>query len=202
MRICVFCGSATGRGSGYAEAAAGLGRLLAERDIALVYGGATVGTMGILADAALAGGGSVYGVIPDQLVDWEIAHRGLTELHQVADMHQRKAKMTELADAFIALPGGAGTLEELFEVWTWAQLGLHSKPIGLLDVDGYWSAMLPLLDHMVAEGFLKAEYRDALQFDDDPRQLLSKLADTEPPAPKWSGAAASSVTGSANTITP
>ncbi|WP_228265989.1 LOG family protein [Microlunatus elymi] len=191
MRICVFCGSSTGRIPAYAQAAAGLGRLLAERGIGLVYGGATVGTMGVMADAALAAGGQVYGVIPGQLVDREIAHRSLTELYEVADMHQRKAKMAELADAFIALPGGAGTLEELFEVWTWAQLGLHNKPIGLLDVAGYFQLMTPLLDHMVAEGFLKPQYREALQIDADPELLLKRLAAVEPPPPKWSGAAAS-----------
>ncbi|HEY9293192.1 MAG TPA: TIGR00730 family Rossman fold protein [Microlunatus sp.] len=190
MRICVFCGSSTGRIPAYAEAAAGLGRLLAGRGIGLVYGGATVGTMGILADAALAAGGEVYGVIPQQLVDREIAHRGLTELYEVTDMHERKAKMTELADAFIALPGGAGTLEELFEVWTWSQLGLHSKPIGLLDVAGFYDRMEPLLDHMVAEEFLKPAYREALQIDADPQMLLKRLAAVQAPAPKWSGGAA------------
>lgn len=193
MRICVFCGSSTGSRPGYAEAAADFGRLLAGRGIGLVYGGATVGTMGVVADAALTAGGQVYGVIPKQLVDWEIAHRGVTELYEVDDMHQRKAMMSELADAFVALPGGAGTLEELFEVWTWAQLGLHAKPIGLLDVDGYFSRLWPMLDHMVAEGFLRPDYRDALQRDADPVRLLEKLAAVESPEPKFSGAAADSV---------
>lgn len=185
MRICVFCGSSPGRSPVYAEAAATLGELLADRGIGLVYGGATVGTMGVIADATLSAGGEAYGVIPQQLVDREIAHRGLTELYEVADMHQRKAKMAELADAFIALPGGAGTLEELFEVWTWAQLGLHSKPIGLLDVAGYYDRMRPMLDHMVAEGFLKPEYRDALQIDADPETLLKRLGTAPTPGPKW-----------------
>lgn len=193
MRICVFCGSSTGSRPGYAEAAADFGRLLAGRGIGLVYGGATVGTMGVVADAALTAGGQVYGVIPKQLVDWEIAHRGVTELYEVDDMHQRKAMMSDLADAFVALPGGAGTLEELFEVWTWAQLGLHAKPIGLLDVDGYYSRLWPMLDHMVAEGFLRPDYRDALQLDADPVRLLEKLAAVESPEPKFSGAAADSV---------
>lgn len=193
MRICVFCGSSTGSRPGYAEAAADFGRLLAGRGIGLVYGGATVGTMGVVADAALTAGGQVYGVIPKQLVDWEIAHRGVTELYEVDDMHQRKAMMSDLADAFVALPGGAGTLEELFEVWTWAQLGLHAKPIGLLDVDGYFSRLWPMLDHMVAEGFLRPDYRDALQRDADPVRLLEKLAAVESPEPKFSGAAADSV---------
>lgn len=164
-----------------------LGQLLADRGIGLVYGGATVGTMGVIADAALAAGGEVYGVIPQQLIDLEIAHRGLTELYEVADMHQRKAKMADLADAFIALPGGAGTLEELFEVWTWSQLGLHDKPIGLLDVAGYYGRMRPMLDHMVGEGFLKPQYREAIQLESDPHRLL-ELLDTAPKtAPKWVG---------------
>lgn len=185
MRICVFCGSSPGRLPLYAAAATELGQLLADQGIGLVYGGATVGTMGVIADATLAAGGQVYGVIPQQLVDREIAHRGLTELHEVADMHQRKARMAELADAFIALPGGAGTLEELFEVWTWSQLGLHDKPIGLLDVNGYYGQLLPLLDHMVDEGFLRPQYREALQIESDPRRLLELLGEAPTPAPKW-----------------
>jgi uncharacterized protein (TIGR00730 family) len=195
VRICVFCGSSTGRTPAYAEAAAGLGRLLAERGIGLVYGGATVGTMGIIADAVMTAGGEVHGVIPRQLFDREVAHRGLTELYEVADMHERKARMAELADAFIALPGGAGTLEELFEVWTWSQLGLHTKPIGLLDVAGYYQRLQPLLDHMVAEGFLRPEYRDALRIRADAPALLDELLTAVPPAPKWGGAAASAVAG-------
>lgn len=187
MRICVFCGSSPGRLPIYTEAAAGLGRLLADRQIGLVYGGATVGTMGTLADATLSAGGAAYGVIPRHLVDREIAHPGLTELHEVDTMHQRKAKMAELADAFIALPGGAGTLEELFEVWTWSQLGLHAKPIGLLDVAGYYDRFRPMLDHMVDEGFLKPQYRDALQIDEDPVTLLERLRTAPTPGPKWIG---------------
>ncbi|GGL71842.1 cytokinin riboside 5'-monophosphate phosphoribohydrolase [Microlunatus endophyticus] len=193
MRICVFCGSSPGRIPAYADAAAGLGRILAGRGIGLVYGGATVGTMGVIADAVLEAGGEVHGVIPTQLFEREIAHTGLTQLHEVGNMHQRKALMAELADGFIALPGGAGTLEELFEVWTWSQLGLHSKPIGLLDVEGFYSRMTPFLDHIVAEGFLRSRYRDAIQIDADATRLLDKLAGVRPPEPKWSGAAASSV---------
>lgn len=196
MRICVFCGSSTGRIPAYAEAAAGLGRLCAERGIGLVYGGASVGLMGVLADAALAAGGEVYGVIPTDLVDREIAHPGLTRLYETSGMHARKAQMAELADGFIALPGGAGTLEELSEVWTWAQLGLHQKPIGLLDVQGYYSRMTPFLDHMVAEGFLRPAYRDALQIDTDAGALLEKLTSVPTPEPKWSDPAAAQVTGS------
>ncbi|SFQ19411.1 hypothetical protein SAMN05421810_105123 [Amycolatopsis arida] len=174
-RICVFCGSADGRGTGYVEAAAALGGLLAKRGIGLVYGGASVGTMSVVADAALAAGGEVYGVIPRQLVEWEVAHHGLTELRVVADMHERKATMAALSDAFLALPGGAGTLEELFEVWTWATLGLHRKPIGLVDVDGYYRGLVAFVDHMVTEGFLRPENRDLIAVDPDPAVLLDKF---------------------------
>lgn len=174
-RICVFCGSSPGRGDRYTSAAAALGRLLAERGIAVVYGGATVGTMGVVADAALKAGGEVYGVIPRALVDREIAHTGLTELFVVADMHERKARMADLADGFIALPGGAGTLEELFEVWTWAQLGLHTKPLGLLDVDGFYEPLGAMLDHMVEEGFLSAANRDLVAREANPVTLLNRL---------------------------
>lgn len=153
-----------------------LGELLAKRGIGLVYGGASVGTMGVLADAALRAGGEVIGVIPDALVSRELAHRGLSELHQVSGMHERKAKMTELADGFLALPGGAGTLEELFEVWTWSQLGLHGKPIGLVDVDGYYQPLLRFLRHMVAEGFLRESYHEMIAVDADPAALLDRFA--------------------------
>jgi len=172
MRICVFCGSSTGNGTRYADAATALGELLAVRGIGLVYGGAKVGTMGILADAALRAGGEVIGVIPEQLMSVEVGHEGLSELHVVADMHERKAKMAQLCDAFVALPGGAGTLEELFEVWTWAQLGIHTKPIGLLDVDGYYAPLRRFVEHMVGEGFLREQHRDLLTVGTDPAALL------------------------------
>ncbi|WP_326568421.1 TIGR00730 family Rossman fold protein [Amycolatopsis rhabdoformis] len=185
-RICVFCGSSMGFSPVYAEAAAALGKLLAQRGIGLVYGGASVGTMGAVADAALAAGGEVIGVIPEALSSVEIAHAGLTELHVVPDMHQRKAKMAALSDGFLALPGGAGTLEELFEVWTWAQLGLHAKPIGLVDVAGYYSGLVSFADHMVTEGFLGAGYRDLLLVDADASTLLDQFTEYTPPAPpKW-----------------
>ncbi|MET7993075.1 TIGR00730 family Rossman fold protein [Amycolatopsis sp. NPDC005232] len=185
-RVCVFCGSSMGFTPAYAEAAAELGKLLAQRGIGLVYGGASVGTMGVVADAALAAGGEVIGVIPEALSSVEIAHAGLTELHVVPDMHQRKAKMAALSDGFLTLPGGAGTLEELFEVWTWAQLGLHSKPIGLVDVGGYYGPLVSFSDHMVTEGFLGAGYRDLLLVDADASALLDRFADYAPPAPpKW-----------------
>jgi hypothetical protein len=185
MQVCVFCGSSPGSGPGYLAAAEEVGRTLAERGIGLVYGGAGVGTMGALADAALAAGGRVTGVIPRSLVDREVAHRGLTDLHVVADLHERKAKMASLADAFLALPGGAGTLEELFEVITWAQLGLHDKPIALLDVDGFYQPMLTFLDHSAAQGFLRSEYRDMLVVDTDVSAVLDRYAGYRAPREKW-----------------
>lgn len=187
MRICVFCGSSPGNHDVYAEQARKLGRAMAERGIGLVYGGAQVGTMGAIADAALEAGGEVVGVIPQQLVDLEIAHGEITELYVVADMHERKAGMSARSDAFVALPGGAGTLEELFEIWTWAQLGLHAKPVGVLDVNGYYEPLQRLTEHMVGEGFLRPQHRDMLLFDDDPQALLDRLATYEPPpnVTKW-----------------
>lgn len=185
MRVCVFCGSSAGKGSGYLAAAANVGRRLAGRGIGLVYGGASVGTMGAVADAAVAAGGEVIGVIPRSLVDREIAHPGLSDLFVVPDLHERKAKMAALADAFLALPGGAGTLEELFEVFTWAQLGLHSKPIALLDVDGYYQPMLRFMDHMSGEGFLSRAYREMLIVDTDLERVLDRYTSYSPSSPKW-----------------
>jgi uncharacterized protein (TIGR00730 family) len=184
MRVCVFCGSSSGRAR-HVEAAREVGRTLAERGVEVVYGGGRVGMMGALAEGALAAGGSVVGVIPRSLVDWEVAHQGLTELHVVETMHERKALMARLADAFVALPGGAGTLEELFEVWTWAQLGLHAKPVGLLDVDGYFEHLIRMVDHMVAEGFLKPPYRDMLLVDHDLDRLLAQCRDYRTPDYAW-----------------
>ncbi|RKT69401.1 hypothetical protein DFJ66_2621 [Saccharothrix variisporea] len=180
----MFCGSSSGR-ERHLEVAREVGRTLARRGIDVVYGGAAVGMMGAMADGALEVGGTVIGVIPQSLVDWEVAHRGLTELHVVADMHERKALMARLADAFVTLPGGAGTLEEMFEVWTWAQLGLHVKPLGLLDVDGYFGHLLKMVDHMVEEGFLKPAYRDMLLVADELDRLLDDFRDYQPPAYKW-----------------
>jgi uncharacterized protein (TIGR00730 family) len=179
-RIVVFCGSSPGRRPEYAEAATAFGRLLAERGIGVVYGGASVGMMGALADGALAAGGEVIGVIPRRLLESEIAHAGLTELHTVGTMHERKALMAELSDGVVALPGGSGTLDELFEMFTWAQLGLHHKPIGLLNIDDYWQPLLAFIDHMVAERFLWAEHRDALLVSTDAPTLLDQLAAYEP----------------------
>lgn len=177
MRICVFCGSSTGRGERYVHAARELGCLLARRGIGVVYGGAQAGTMGALADATLAAGGEVVGVMPGHLVDRERAHPGLADLHVVDSMHERKARMAELADAFIALPGGAGTLDELIEVWTWSLLGLHDDPIGLLDVAGYFGPLLAWVDHMVTERFVDAASRDVLLVASDATELVERLLD-------------------------
>ena len=184
MRVCVFCGSSNGRVR-HVRTARQVGRTLAERGIEIVYGGGRVGTMGALADSALAAGGSVIGVIPRGLVDWEVGHENLTQLHIVETMHERKALMADLADVFITLPGGAGTLEELFEVWTWAQLGLHTKPVALLDVDGYFTHLIKMVDHMVEEGFLKPPYRDMLLVDQDLDRLLTRCGDYRTPAYRW-----------------
>jgi len=175
MRVCVFCGSSMGARPAYAEAARSLGRLLAERGVGLVYGGASVGLMGVIADAALAAGGEVIGVIPRSLVDREIAHAGLSELRVVTTMHERKAAMAELSEAFVALPGGLGTLEELFEVWTWGHLGIHAKPLGVLDVARFYEPLTAFLDHAVDQGFIRAANRAMLIRDTDPERLLDAL---------------------------
>jgi hypothetical protein len=176
QRVLVFCGSSLGGRPAYAAAAQQLGRLLAQRGHGVVYGGASIGLMGALADAALAAGGEVIGVIPERLFAAEVPHAGLTERHVVETMHERKALMAELSDAVIALPGGNGTLDELFEMITWAQLRLHRKPIGLLDVEGYWQPLVALMDHMVTERFVRPEYRDALLVESEPQTLLDRLA--------------------------
>jgi uncharacterized protein (TIGR00730 family) len=185
MRVCVFCGSSPGKGPSYQDAAREVGSVFAERGIELVYGGARAGTMGVLADAALGKGGIVHGVIPQSLVDREVAHRGLTSLKVVANLHERKAEMSALADAYLTLPGGAGTLEELFEVWTWAQLGLHTKPIALLDVDGFYQPLLRFLEKSSAEGFLAEDFRGMLIVTTDVAEALDRFADYEPPRTKW-----------------
>lgn len=181
MRVCVFCGSSTGAHPAYLEAARHLGRRLAERGLGLVYGGASVGLMGALADEALAAGGEVVGVITRPLLDREIGHPRLTRLEVVETMHERKARMAELADAFAILPGGIGTLEEFFEVWTWGYLGLHRKPCGLLDVNGYYAPLRQLVDHMVAERFLRDETRKAVLFSSGVEELLEWLRTYVPP---------------------
>ena len=184
--IALFCGSSPGRDSHYRSAATGFGRAVAARGLTLVYGGGAVGLMGAAADGALASGGRVVGVIPRFLLDREVGHAGLTELVVVPSMHERKAEMAERADAFVALPGGVGTLEELFEIWTWTLLGLHAKPCGLLNVDGYFDPLLGFLDRTVAEGFVAAADRARLQVGDDAEELLDRLASAPPaPRPKW-----------------
>jgi uncharacterized protein (TIGR00730 family) len=175
MRLCVFCGSQAGGRPVYAEAARRLGGALAARGWGLVYGGGHVGLMGVLADAALAAGGEVIGVIPQGLVARELAHPGLTRLHVVGTMHERKALMADLAEAFAALPGGFGTADELFEALTWAQLGLHAKPVGLLNVGGYFDPLLDWLDASVREGFVAAEHRRFLRVAPDAEALLTTL---------------------------
>jgi uncharacterized protein (TIGR00730 family) len=185
-RVCVFCGSSVGSSPSYAEGAVALGRALAEANVALVYGGGSVGLMGVLADTMLAAGGHVIGVSPQALVDLEVGHHGLPDLRVVQSMHERKALMADLADAFIALPGGIGTLEELFEVWTWAQLGMHGKPCALLDVAGYYTPLLAFIDHMVEQRFLRPEHRALVVVAAEPLALLRRLAAYEPPPrPHW-----------------
>jgi uncharacterized protein (TIGR00730 family) len=173
--VCVFCGSNAGNDPRFASAAREFGELLAKEGLALVYGGGHVGLMGILADAVLASGGKAIGVIPRALWDREVGHRGLTELHIVETMHERKAMMASLADAFVALPGGLGTLEEIFEVWTWAQLGIHAKPLGFLDVAGFYGTLLEFLDRGVEVGFIRPQYRAMAIVDTDPVALLRRL---------------------------
>lgn len=186
MRLCVFCGASPGRDPAYAALARHVGAGLAERGIGLVYGGGRVGLMGAVADAALETGGEVIGVIPSRLVDRELAHPGLTDLQVVGSLHERKAMMAELSDGFIALPGGLGTLEELAEVASWAQLDLHAKPIGLLGPDGYWDGLLGWLDRAVAEGFVAPHNRALVALDRDLDALLARFAAWTPPASRWS----------------
>lgn len=182
--VCVFCGSSAPADPRYRDAARALGALVARRGTNLVYGGGSVGLMGELADAALGHGGRVTGVIPAGLFAREVGHTGLTELHEVASMHERKQLMYDLSDAFVALPGGLGTLEELAEVATWAQLGLHSKPIALLDVDGFWGPLVTLLDRMVGTGLLKPASRDLIQRTQSAEEALNALAAAQPAHPE------------------
>lgn len=184
-RICVFCGASPGVDPGYVELARTVGEGLAARGIGLVYGGGRVGLMGALADAALDAGGEVIGVIPQDLVDRELAHPGLTELRVVGTLHERKAVMADLADAFIALPGGLGTLEELAEVVSWAQLQLHAKPIGLLDVNDYWQDLLAWLDYAVLEGFVAPDHRRLVGRADSLEALLARFASWSAPPGRW-----------------
>jgi uncharacterized protein (TIGR00730 family) len=180
-RVCVFSGSSLGARPEYADAASAVGRLLAASGITLVYGGASVGLMGVLADATLQAGGRVIGVIPRALVEQEIAHTGLTELRVVESMHERKAEMADLSDGFLALPGGLGTLEELFEIWTWGHLGYHQKPCGLLNTSEYYTSLLKFVDDMVVEKFVRETQRGMLIVDRDAETLLRAMAEFRPP---------------------
>jgi uncharacterized protein (TIGR00730 family) len=180
-RMCVFCGTNTGSRPSYGQAARELGRILADQQIELVYGGASVGIMGELADSVQEHGGHVTGIIPQQLMEKEAAHTGIRNLIVVASMHQRKSQMADMSDGFIALPGGIGTLEGFFEVLTWGQLGIHAKPAGILNVEGYFDALTGFLDHAVQEGFLTEPHRDAIAVEDDPATLLERMRAYTPP---------------------
>ncbi|MCQ8117516.1 TIGR00730 family Rossman fold protein [Methylomonas rosea] len=182
--ICIYCGSSSGRLEAYGEAAQALAAALVSRNIRLIYGGAGIGIMGMVADQVLKLGGQAIGVIPKALAHKEVAHPNLTELHVTQSMHERKMLMAELADGFIALPGGIGTLEELFEIWTWAQLGFHQKPCGLLNVAGYYDALINFLDHVAAEQFVKPHHRGMLMVEADPQVLLDRYVNYQPPAVK------------------
>jgi uncharacterized protein (TIGR00730 family) len=185
-RICVFCGSSSGTREVYKQAAQAVGQLLCQRGIELVYGGGHVGLMGVVADACLNAGGRVIGVIPQALADKEVAHTGLTELRIVRSMHERKAVMADLSDAFVSLPGGFGTWEEFFEVLTWAQLGIHRKACGVLNVNGYYDPLIEMADRALSEGFLREGHRDLLLSDADPERLLDRLSSYAAPAvDKW-----------------
>jgi uncharacterized protein (TIGR00730 family) len=185
-RICLFCGSSHGARAAYAEAAAEFGRTLALRGIGLVYGGCSIGLMDVAANAALAAGGEVIGVVPEPLVALEIAHPGLTELRVVGSMHERKAQMAELSDGFAALPGGLGTLDEMFEILTWSQLGFHDKPCGFLNIEGYFDHLLRFLDHCVAESLLRRENRETILVAGDIASLLDQFAQYKPAeSQKW-----------------
>lgn len=185
MTIAVYCGSSAGNNKEYEETTKAFGKFLAQNDINVVYGGGRVGLMGTLADTVIAHGGNVCGVIPEKLKEKELAHTGLTELRVVSDMHERKATMAELSDAFVALPGGAGTLEEIFEVWTWAQLGFHDKPCAFYNINGFYDKLIDLITNMSDEGFLKKEYIDMLIKTDDKHGLISSIKSYKAPQQKW-----------------
>ncbi len=187
--ICVYCGSAPGRLEAYSNLARDLAESLVKRNLRLIYGGASVGIMGKVADHVLQLGGQVIGVIPHALSHKEIAHQKLTELHVTRSMHERKTLMAELADGFIALPGGLGTLEEIFEIWTWAQLGLHKKPCGMLNVEGYFDSLIEFLDHATEEQFVKRPHRSILIVESSPETMLDRFAGYTPPMlQRWIGA--------------
>jgi uncharacterized protein (TIGR00730 family) len=184
--ICVFCASSPGVDPHYAESARAFGETLARTGRRVVYGGGNTGLMGALAEGVLAARGEIVGVMPRHLVEREVAHRGLTRLHTVSSMHERKAMLAEMADAFVALPGGLGTLEEFTEIWTWGQLGLHRKPYGLLNVAGFYTPLLEFLDHALAQGFVRPEHRAMVHVAEDPAALLEAMEHAPPPAlPKY-----------------
>jgi len=184
--LCVFCGSSAGADPRFAGAARAFGSLLAEEKITLIYGGGHVGLMGIVADAVLAGGGKAIGVIPRSLWNREVGHRGLTELHIVESMHERKALMASLSDGFVALPGGLGTFEEIFEVWTWAQLGIHGKPLGFLNVAGFYAPLMRFLDDATDAGFVRSQHRAIAIVEEEPSTMLRRLAEyAAPKVEKW-----------------
>ncbi len=189
MILCVYCGTAYGADPAYLAAARATARLFAAQGIGIVYGGATVGLMGAVADAALAAGGKVIGVMPQALVDREIAHMGLSEMHVTQSMHERKALMEQLSDGFVALPGGPGTLDEMVEQWTWGLLGIHAKPCGFLNVKGYFEPLRAMTRRMVADGFVAEQYAEMLIFSDDPAELIERFRAYRPPPPKWAAGA-------------
>lgn len=180
--LCVFCGSNPGRDPAYMQSARDMGRLLGQRGMTMIYGGGSLGLMGASANACLDAGGKVIGVIPRSLLQREQGHGRLTEQHVVGTMHERKALMNKLSDGFIILPGGIGTLEEFFEIWSWANLGIHAKPFGVLEVNGFWGPMLTFLDRMTADGFVRPEFRALVQVSTDPAELLQAMADYKAPS--------------------
>ncbi|QRV25430.1 TIGR00730 family Rossman fold protein [Marinomonas foliarum] len=186
MKVAIYCGSAEGKSPDYVNCVKALGRHLAEQGVGVVYGGGNVGLMGVIANAVLQAGGKVIGVIPQHLKSKEIAHPSLTELHIVANMHERKAKMSELADAFVALPGGVGTLEEMFEIWTWGQLGLHDKPCAFYNINGFYDPLFTMVESMQQAGFVKQSYIDMIIKVNSPEALLSAFQAYRAPQPKWS----------------
>lgn len=185
MNIAVFCGSSCGVSPKYTNLAKEFGETLAKKGYGLVYGGGCVGLMGIIADTVLENGGKVIGVIPSSLSDKELAHTGVTKLHIVNSMHERKALMASYADAFVAMPGGAGTLEEIFEVWTWGQLGYHEKPVAFLEVNGFYENLFSFIKHVTNEGFINPIHQKMLIMEKDPKELLQKIENYNPPRKKW-----------------
>jgi uncharacterized protein (TIGR00730 family) len=183
--ICVFCGARFGNDDKYRLLAADTGKAIAAAGLTIVYGGGRVGLMGTVADAALKAGGKVVGIIPRFLAEKEIEHRGLSEVHVVASMHERKTKMEELSDAFVALPGGAGTLEEIFEQWTWAQLGIHTKPVGFLNSGGFYDPLIEMIRRMREAEFIQPELVDMLVIDDDIQSMIARFKDYAPPQKRW-----------------